>query len=164
MYTAHLSEFLFVSWPARPACVACGRNPLSWGCLTTCWLSQQHACCHFSLAGPRLPCRHHQWSPPMQVQHIFSAAQLALYCLDYRIKLGIFSDLVDIMVTEDGIKQRVEVIEKVDYLNGVAEWGDGSETHNVTEVDCHLIKVLWFHRCTSLQGLSNRTGQKNDNN
>lgn len=62
------------------------------------------------------------------------------------------------MVTEHGVKQRVEVIEKVDHLDGIAERGDGSKAYNVTEVDCHLVKVLWLHCGTGLQGLSHRTG------
>lgn len=67
------------------------------------------------------------------------------------------SDLVDIVVTEHSIKQSVEVIEKVDHLDGIAEWGDGGETYNVTEVDCHLVKVLWLHCGTGLQSFGHRT-------
>lgn len=66
------------------------------------------------------------------------------------IFLSIFSDLVDIMVTEHGVKQRVEVVEEVDHLNGITERGNSSKTYNVTEVDCHLVKVLWLHRGTGL--------------
>lgn len=62
------------------------------------------------------------------------------------------------MVTEDSIKQTVEVIEKVNDLNGITERGDGGETNNVAEVDCHLVKVLWFHCGTGFQSLSYRAG------
>lgn len=71
------------------------------------------------------------------------------------------SDLVDVMVTEHSVKQSVEVIEKVDHLDGITEGGDGGETHNVTEVDCHLVKVLWLHCGTGFQSLCHRAeGQK----
>lgn len=73
-----------------------------------------------------------------------------------------FSDLVDIVVTEHGVKQRVEVVEEVDHLDGITEWGDGGETYNVTEVDCHLIEVLWLHGGTGLQGLSHRTEDREE--
>ena len=61
------------------------------------------------------------------------------------------------MATEYSIKQGVEVIEKVDHLDGIAERRDGGETYNVTEVDCHLVKVLWLHCGTGLQSLGHRT-------
>lgn len=67
------------------------------------------------------------------------------------------SDLVDVVVAEHGVKQRVEVVEKVDHLDGITERGDGGETYNVAEVDRHLVKVLWLHCGTGLQGLSHRT-------
>lgn len=60
------------------------------------------------------------------------------------------------MITEHGVKQRVEVIEQVDHLDGVTEGGDGGEAHNVTEVDGHLVKILWLHGATSLEGLCHR--------
>lgn len=64
------------------------------------------------------------------------------------------------MVAEYSIKQRVEVIQKVNHFNGVTERRDGGEAHNVTEVDCHLVKVLWLHWDARFKSLSNRTGQK----
>lgn len=67
------------------------------------------------------------------------------------------SDLVDIVATEHGVKQSVEVIEKVDHLDGITERGDGGKTYNVAEVDCHLVKVLWLYCGTGLQSLSHRT-------
>lgn len=70
------------------------------------------------------------------------------------------SDLVDIMVAEYSIKQCVEVIQKINHFNGITERGDGGETHNVAEVDCHLIEVLWLHCGASLESLSNRTGRR----
>ena len=83
------------------------------------------------------------------------------YYESLRAVSSIFSDLVDIMVTEHGVKQRVEVIEKIDHFDGVTERGDGGETHNVTKVDRHLIEVLRFYCATGLQGLSDRTGKEN---
>lgn len=71
--------------------------------------------------------------------------------------MSLFSDLVDVVITEHSIKQRVEVVEKVDHLNGITEWGDSGETYNVTEVDGHLVEVLRLHRGPCLQGLSHRT-------
>ena len=75
-----------------------------------------------------------------------------------------FSDLVDIMVAEHGVKQRIEVIEKVDHLDGITERGDGGETYDVAEVDRHLVKVFWLHCGSGLQGLGHRTKnrQKSD--
>lgn len=60
------------------------------------------------------------------------------------------------MVTEDGVKQGVEVVEEVDHLDGIAERRDRREAHNVAEVDCHLVKVLWLHCGSGLQGLGHR--------
>lgn len=68
------------------------------------------------------------------------------------------SDLVDVVVGEHGVKQSVEVVEKVDHLDGIAERGDGCEAHNVTEVDGHLVKVLRLHCGAGLQSLRHRTG------
>lgn len=75
---------------------------------------------------------------------------------------SVFTHLVDVVVTEHGVKQRVEVIQQVDHLDGITERGDGRESYNVAEVDGHLVKVLWLHSSTGLQRLSNRTedGQK----
>lgn len=61
------------------------------------------------------------------------------------------------MVTEHSVKQRVEVVEQVDYFDGVAEGGDGGKTHDVTEVDGHLVKILWLHCATSLESLCHRS-------
>lgn len=81
-------------------------------------------------------------------------SHMAYYVLEI---LSAFSDLVDVVVTEHGVKQRVEVIEKVDHLDGITERGDSGETHNVAEVDRHLVEVLGLHRGPGLQGLSHRT-------
>lgn len=70
--------------------------------------------------------------------------------------MSLFSDLVDVMVTEDGVKQGVEVVEEVDHLDGIAERRDRREADNVAEVDRHLVKVLWLHCGTSLQSLGHR--------
>lgn len=71
------------------------------------------------------------------------------------------SDLVDVVVREHGVKQCVQVIEKIDHLDGIAERGDGGEAHNVTEVDGHLVEVLWFYCGACLQCFSYRTGKGN---
>lgn len=65
--------------------------------------------------------------------------------------------LVDVVVTEHSVKQRVEVVEQVDHLDGVTEGGDGGETHDVTEVDGHLVKILWLHCATGLESLCHRS-------
>lgn len=61
------------------------------------------------------------------------------------------------MITEHGVKQRVEVIEQVDHLDGVTEGGDGGETHDVTEIDGHLVKILRLHGAASLESLCHRS-------
>lgn len=66
------------------------------------------------------------------------------------------------MITEHGVKQRVEVIEQVDHLDGVTEGGDGGETHDVTEVDGHLVKKLWLHGAASLESLCHRSEADGD--
>lgn len=65
--------------------------------------------------------------------------------------------LVHVVATEHGVKQRVEVIEQVDHLDGVAEGGDGGETHNVAEIDGHLVEILRLHRAAGLESLGHRS-------
>lgn len=60
------------------------------------------------------------------------------------------------MQTNDGIKVRVEVIEKVDHLNGFTESRDGGETHDVAEVQRDLAEVFWYDRFACLQCLGHR--------
>ena len=68
----------------------------------------------------------------------------------------LLSDLVDVVVGEHGVEQRVEVVEQVHHLDGVAERGNGGEAHNVAEVDGDLVEVLGLHRGASLQRLRHR--------
>lgn len=60
------------------------------------------------------------------------------------------------MVTEDGVKQGIEVVEEVDHLDGITERRDRREADNVAEVDRDLVKVLWLHCGTGLQSLGHR--------
>lgn len=69
----------------------------------------------------------------------------------------ITSHLVNIMVSKNSIKQRVKVIQKVNHFNGFTEGWNGCETHNVIEVDGHLVKILRFHSATSLEGFCHWT-------
>lgn len=63
---------------------------------------------------------------------------------------------VDIVQTNDGIKVCVEVIEKVDHLDGVTESRDGCETHDVAEVQRDLVEMFWCDRFACLQCLGHR--------
>lgn len=53
--------------------------------------------------------------------------------------------LVDIMVVYNAIKVLVDVVEHVDYLHGGAVVAECGKSHNVTEIDGHFLKQLWFH-------------------
>lgn len=66
-------------------------------------------------------------------------------------------NLVDIMGADDGVKERVEVIEQVYHFDGLTHGGDGGEAHDVAEVQSHLLKILGLHRCPRLQSLGHRT-------
>lgn len=66
------------------------------------------------------------------------------------------SHLVDIMQSNDSIKECVEVIEQVDHLDGFAESWDGGEAHDVTEVQSDLAEMLGFDGLACLQCLSHR--------
>lgn len=48
--------------------------------------------------------------------------------------------LVDIMVVKDAVKVLVDVVEHVDHLHGGAVVAEGGESHNVAEIDAHLLK------------------------
>lgn len=65
----------------------------------------------------------------------------------------IMTHLVDVMQSNDGVKQCVEVIEQVNHLNGLTESWDGGKTHNVTKVQSDLVEVFWFDWFARLQCL-----------
>lgn len=60
------------------------------------------------------------------------------------------------MLADDGVEARVEVVEQVDYLDGLTDGWDGSEAHYVAEVECHLREVLRLHWLPCLESLSHR--------
>lgn len=62
--------------------------------------------------------------------------------------------LVDVVQSDDGIEERVEVVEEVDHLDGVAESRDGGEAHDVAEVQRDLTEMLGFDGFARLQRLS----------
>lgn len=59
--------------------------------------------------------------------------------------------LIDIMMVEDAVKVLVDLVEHVDHLHGGAVVAEGGESHNVTEIDGHLLKQLWLHFARLLQ-------------
>lgn len=60
--------------------------------------------------------------------------------------------LVNIMISNNSIKQSVKVIQEVNYFNGFTEGWNGCEAHDVTEVDGDLVKIFRLHSSTSLEG------------
>lgn len=44
------------------------------------------------------------------------------------------------MVVKDAVKVLVDVVEHVDHLHGGAVVAEGGESHNVAEIDAHLLK------------------------
>lgn len=60
------------------------------------------------------------------------------------------------MVSDDGVKDGVEVVEEVDHLDGLAVRRDGGEAHNVAEVERHAVKVLRLHGAAHFQNLGHR--------
>lgn len=63
------------------------------------------------------------------------------------------TNLVDVMQSNDGVKQSVEIIQQINHLDGLTESWDGGETHNVTKVQSDLVEVLWFDWFARLQCL-----------
>ena len=61
--------------------------------------------------------------------------------------------LVDVVVSYDGVKHSVEVVEQVDHLDGLAVGWDGGEADDVAEVNRHAFKMLWFDGPAHLQSL-----------
>lgn len=59
------------------------------------------------------------------------------------------------MTANDGIKECVQVIEKIHHLNGLTHGGNGGEAHNVTEVQGDQVKALRFNRAALFEGFSN---------
>lgn len=70
---------------------------------------------------------------------------------------------VDIMLSDDGIKECVEVIEQVNHLDGFTESWDGGEAHDVTEVQCDLVEMLGFDRFACFQCLGHWPEWVDDN-
>lgn len=60
--------------------------------------------------------------------------------------------LVNIMISNNSIKQSVKVIQEVNYFDRFTEGWNGCEAHDVTEVDGDLVKILRLHSATSLEG------------
>lgn len=59
--------------------------------------------------------------------------------------------LVDVVVVEDAVEVLVDVVEHVDHFHGGAVVAQCGKSHNVTEIDGHLLKQLWFHLARLLQ-------------
>lgn len=55
------------------------------------------------------------------------------------------------MVVKNAVKVLVDVVEHVDHLHGGAVVAECGKSHNVTEIDGHLLKQLWFHFARLLQ-------------
>ena len=66
--------------------------------------------------------------------------------------------LVDIVSSDDIVKERVEAVEEVDDLDGGALGTDLGESHDVAEVDGYLVKQLRLHWFAQLQILSHSPG------
>lgn len=64
--------------------------------------------------------------------------------------------LVHVVLADDGVETRVEVVEQVDYLDGLADGRDSGEAHDVAEVQRHFGEVLRLHRLPCLESLSHR--------
>lgn len=60
------------------------------------------------------------------------------------------------MVVEDAVKVLVDVVEHVNHLHGGAVVAEGGESHNVAEIDGHLLKQLWLHSAGLLQWTHHR--------
>lgn len=56
------------------------------------------------------------------------------------------------MVVEDAVKVFVDVVEHIHHLHRGAVVAEGCKSHDVTEVDGHLLKQLRFHFARLLQG------------
>lgn len=66
--TVYQSEFQCESKQADPADVSVQKSPWSWGCPEPSWRCLLHAGCHSSLVNHSPPCKHHQWSPPVETR------------------------------------------------------------------------------------------------
>lgn len=86
--TVYQSEFQCESKQADPAGVSVQKIPWSWECPEPSWRCLQHAGCHFSLVNHSPPCKHHQWSPPVETKlelttcrHEVILTCFSLFCL-----------------------------------------------------------------------------------
>lgn len=66
--TVYQSEFQCESKQADPADVSVQKIPWSWGCPEPSWRCLLHAGCHSCLVNRSPPCKHHQWSPPVETK------------------------------------------------------------------------------------------------
>lgn len=66
--TVYQSEFQCESKQADPADVSVQKIPWSSGCLEPSWRCLLHVDCHSSLVNHSPPCKHHQWSPPVEIK------------------------------------------------------------------------------------------------
>lgn len=68
------------------------------------------------------------------------------------VSVVLLSYLVDIMVIENAVKVLVDFVEHINHLHGGAVVAEGSESHNITEIDGDLLEQLWLHTARFLQG------------
>lgn len=61
--------------------------------------------------------------------------------------------LVDVVVANDGIKDRIESVKELNHLNGFTVGRDGGEAHDVAEVNRHAVKMLWFNSAANFKSL-----------
>lgn len=61
--------------------------------------------------------------------------------------------LVHVVVVDDAVEAFVDVVEHVHHLHRGAVLAQGGETHDVTEIDGHLLVQLWLHHAALLQAL-----------
>jgi len=55
-------------------------------------------------------------------------------------------DLVDVVVADDGVEERVQVVEQVDDLKGSTLGRQSREADDVREVDRHALVLFRYHR------------------
>lgn len=59
------------------------------------------------------------------------------------------------MAANDGIKECIQVIQKIHHFNGLTHGWDGGKAHNITEVQGDQVKSLRFNCAALLEGFSN---------
>ena len=48
-------------------------------------------------------------------------------------------------MVQDAVKVLIDLIEHVNHFHGGAVVAKGGESHNVAEIDAHLLKQLWLY-------------------